>query len=173
MPDSLVDITPDTKVGALLEAYPGLEAKLIELAPAFGKLRNPILRKTIGKIATLRQAAEVAGIPLGALINMLRREAGIGEQTVTEDHASSDNQPAWFAPDKVVKSFDARPMLESGEHPVGIVMEHLKQVPSGGVYELITPFLPAPLLDMAKQKGFQVWSVSAGPDCVKSYLTKI
>ena len=45
-------ITPKTKVGELLDAYPELEPVLMGLAPAFNKLKNPVLRKTIGKVAT-------------------------------------------------------------------------------------------------------------------------
>ena len=40
-------ICPDTKVGALLEAYTALEPALIAIAPAFEKLRNPMLRRTV------------------------------------------------------------------------------------------------------------------------------
>jgi hypothetical protein len=45
-------ITPQTKVGELLDAYPELESILFELSPAFAKLKNPILRKTVARIAT-------------------------------------------------------------------------------------------------------------------------
>ena len=38
-------ISPQTKVGELLDAYPELEKVLFELSPAFSKLKNPILRK--------------------------------------------------------------------------------------------------------------------------------
>lgn len=48
-------ITPKTKVLELIETYPELEDILIEYAPAFKKLKNPLLRKTVAKIATLQQ----------------------------------------------------------------------------------------------------------------------
>ncbi|MFH1755446.1 MAG: DUF1858 domain-containing protein, partial [Candidatus Latescibacterota bacterium] len=54
-------ITPDMKVSALLEAYPELEDVLIGIAPAFKKLRNPVLRRTVAKLTSLRQAAQVGG----------------------------------------------------------------------------------------------------------------
>ncbi|HOK52235.1 MAG TPA: DUF1858 domain-containing protein [Bacteroidales bacterium] len=43
----MIPITPQTKVGELLEAYPQLEAKLLELSPKFGHLKNPVLRRTV------------------------------------------------------------------------------------------------------------------------------
>ncbi len=165
------DITPDTKVGALLDAYPELEDKLIELAPAFAKLRNPVLRKTVAKVATLRQAAQVGGVSLGTIITTLRKCAGLDAAEVgdTADDSSA-TPPSWFSPEKIAKTLDARPMLEDGQHPITIVMKDLDTLPGGAIYELITPFVPAPLLDMAKQKGFESWSVSESEDCVKSYL---
>jgi hypothetical protein len=56
-------ITPETKIAALLEAYPELEPVLIATAPAFNKLSNPVLRRTIARVTSLRRAAEVAGLP--------------------------------------------------------------------------------------------------------------
>ena len=78
-------ITPETKVAKLLEAYPDLEEVLIGLAPAFGKLRNPVLRKSVAKVATLRQAAKVGGISLAEMINALREKAGISDRMVAEE----------------------------------------------------------------------------------------
>ena len=69
-------ITPKTKVFDLLEAYPQLEEVLIDFAPPFKKLRNPVLRRTVGKIATLQQAASVGQVPVEDLINRLRKEVG-------------------------------------------------------------------------------------------------
>lgn len=168
-----LDITPDTKVGALLDAYPELESKLIELAPAFAKLRNPILRKTIAKVATLRQAAQVGGVGLGTIITTLRKEAGLDSVSFSDSaNGHSATPPFWFSREKIAKTLDARPMLEVGQHPITIVMKDLDALPDGAIYELITPFLPSPLLDMARQKGFESWSVTETDNLMKSYLTR-
>ena len=53
------DITAGTKVAALLSAHPELEDLLISMSPAFIKLRNPVLRRSVARVATLRQAAAV------------------------------------------------------------------------------------------------------------------
>jgi hypothetical protein len=52
MPDDL-PIEPTTKVAALLKHYPELEDVLIETAPPFKKLRNPLLRMSVAKFASL------------------------------------------------------------------------------------------------------------------------
>ena len=61
-------IGPETTVGAMIEAYPELESVLVEMAPAFAKLRNPVVRRTVAKVATLEQAAKIGGISLQAMI---------------------------------------------------------------------------------------------------------
>ena len=47
-------IAPKTKVAELIDAYPQLEQVLIDYVPAFEKLRNPVLRKTVARITTLQ-----------------------------------------------------------------------------------------------------------------------
>lgn len=38
-------ITPATRVGELLDAYPELEEVLVAAAPPFARLANPVLRR--------------------------------------------------------------------------------------------------------------------------------
>ena len=57
-------ITPETKVAQLLEDHPALEEVLVSLAPAFSKLRNPVLRRTIARVTTLKRAAEVRNMTM-------------------------------------------------------------------------------------------------------------
>ncbi|MDD4434532.1 MAG: DUF1858 domain-containing protein, partial [Parabacteroides sp.] len=47
------------KVAELLNDYPEIEDTLLSLSPAFAKLRNPVLRKTVARVTTLQQAAKV------------------------------------------------------------------------------------------------------------------
>jgi uncharacterized protein (DUF2249 family) len=166
-------ITPDTKVFELLEAYPELEDTLIEMAPAFKKLKNPILRKTVARITSLRQAAKIGELELGELINRFRKEVGISEEFETDEDYLSDSsgKPKWFDELKIVKKLDARPMLEDGEHPVGIVLQEVKELGAGEIYQLITPFLPEPLLDKVNKAGFKIWTEKVGEE-YRSYFIR-
>lgn len=166
-----LDITPDTKVGTLLANYPHLENFLIEMSPVFARLRNPILQRTVAKVATLRQAAEIGGLPLATMINSLRKAAGL-EETITGGETGSNNadKPDWIDFSAVAKSLDAGPILEKGEHPLGRVMNELKELEPGKIYELITPFIPAPLIDMAKGKGYLAWTKSEGSEKFLTYF---
>jgi len=69
-------ITRDMRVAALLRAYPETEELLIGLAPAFEKLRNPMLRRSVARVATLAQAAAVERVSPATLVNTLRTAVG-------------------------------------------------------------------------------------------------
>ncbi|MBK9290545.1 MAG: DUF1858 domain-containing protein [Bacteroidetes bacterium] len=171
MKENTLIISPKTKVLHLIETYPELEEVLIELVPAFTKLRNPVLRKTVARITTLQQAAQVGQIELELLINRLR--AAVGQDALALDKASVQAQaecPDWVKQFPLYKELDARPMLEAGEHPVGQVLEDLKQMPSGYKYLLIAPFLPAPLIDKAKSLGAMHHAEQSNPQTFKVYF---
>ncbi|MBL7047165.1 MAG: DUF1858 domain-containing protein, partial [Candidatus Marinimicrobia bacterium] len=69
-----MDINSLIRIHDLLKEYPQLEKVIIELNPLFKKLKNPVLRKTVGKIATIEQAANVAGLDVMEFVNRLRIE---------------------------------------------------------------------------------------------------
>lgn len=54
--------TIDTTIDSLLSAYPFLSEELPRISPQFEKLKNPFLRKTMGKVATVSMAAGLAGM---------------------------------------------------------------------------------------------------------------
>ena len=72
-------ITPQTKIAELLDAYPDLENVLIDLAPAFKKLQNPVLRKTVARVTSIRQAAAIGKIPVETVVNKLSGLTGQGK----------------------------------------------------------------------------------------------
>lgn len=148
-----VDITPDTKVGALLEQMPELEPVLIGLSPKYKALQNPVLRRTVARVATLRQVAIVGGVMLGDLIRNLRKAAGLPDMVV---HGTEESVvPSWVAGSAPVDSLDIRPDVASGKHPLERVMEQLKTLKHGQVLELIAPFVPAPMMDLASKQGYE------------------
>ena len=89
-----IEITPHTNIDDLLDAYPELEDKFIELAPLFIKLKNPALRKTVAKVTNLKQASTIANVPLTDLINGLRKKAGMNEIKVKEENTKM-TKPNW------------------------------------------------------------------------------
>jgi DUF438 domain-containing protein len=67
-------ITPKTTVHTLLKEYPFLLDFLAAYNPEFAKLANPVLRRTMGRMATLEKAAAFGNIPLNQLMNDIAAE---------------------------------------------------------------------------------------------------
>lgn len=172
MPDERPAITPEMKVGQLLEHYPEAEATLFELSPAFQRLRNPVLRRTVARVTSLRQAATVGGVDLGLLINSLRRQVGQEVADIEDESAGPGARPEWLLPDRIQYRVDIRPILAAGEKPVGKVLVDLAKLPAGRIYELTAPFVPAPLIDIARERGFEVWWKKESKEVTLVYFCK-
>lgn len=166
-------ITPKSKIFDILEAYPELEEVLINYVPEFEKIKNPVLRRTVGKVASLQQAASIGGVHVAELVNLLRNAVGQNSGDLElEDKAYQYDSPIWFNADRIKVRLDARPMLAQGEHPVGQVLEDLKKLKEGDIYVLTVPFLPAPLIDKATSLGFSHWVKEENADLVLVYFVK-
>ena len=133
------------------------------------------MRKTIAKVANLNQAAQLGNISLGKLINELR--SAVGQEKMVDDKSDKNSMqsdaPEWISGGQIVKSLDARPLLNAGEHPVNIVMKEISVLEPDQIFELITPFSPVPLVDMARTKGFQTWTKQEESELFRTYFAKI
>jgi hypothetical protein len=159
-------ISPKTKVGEVLDAYPQLEAVLLELSPSFAKLKNPILRKTVAKVASLQQAAVVGGLKVDDLVNRLRKEVGQGSlnENTGEGLYISQSKPEWFSEAKVKQRFDATPVINSGGSPMAGILKIAQSLNPNEILELKTPFVPAPIIDLLNGKGFKTFSLERGSE---------
>lgn len=157
----------------MLENYPELEDVLIDLAPAFKKLKNPLLRKTIARVTSLQQAASVGEVPVDVIVNKLRGIVGQEEmQDVENARDYKGDTPDWFDEGKISMTLDAREMIATGGHPVSKVLGDLHEFEAGKIYELVTPFLPAPLIDKVKGIGYQTWTRKESDSLFRSYFIK-
>lgn len=100
----------------------------------------------------------MAGISVEFLINILRKEVGLDAINIA-DHLSNQNEiPEWFNKESIFGNLDITPLIESGQHPLQEVMKRLQKLSDGKIFELIAPFFLAPLVDMAREKDFKVFS---------------
>lgn len=172
MTDALIH--PGMKVAELLERWPELEPVLMAQAPAFEKLRNPVLRRTVARVATLEQAAGIAGLSPRALVVALRRAVGQsvddldgrghpprGEQAGHDDEASE--APAWFDPARTVRTIDADALLDAGEVPLHAAFAAARALRTGEVLEVVASFRPVPLVENFRKQGLSC-HLRAGPD---------
>jgi DUF438 domain-containing protein len=69
-----MDLNASTKIDDLIKEYPFLMEYLIARSPKFKLLESAVMRKTVGKVATLAQAAAIGGIDPGQLLKDIAGE---------------------------------------------------------------------------------------------------
>ena len=150
-------VNPETKVGPLLDEHPELENVLIGLSPEYRRLKNPILRRTVARVATLAQVAKVGGLAVPDLVGALRRALGQTDAGCAA-HAAPDEPgwPAWAESAAVASWLDADAVLAAGGTPVGQLAAAAAAVAPGTVLGLRAGFYPAPLVDTLRGKGHDV-----------------
>jgi hypothetical protein len=153
-------VNPETRIGPLLDEHPELEQVLISLSPEFRRLQNPILRKTVARVASVAQAAKIGGVPVPEMVKALRR--ALGQETAGtcghEAPEALDPEPAWLAGASPVARLDAEEILGRGGTPVGEVAARLAAAAPGEIVALEAPFYPAPMVDTLRGKGNDVFA---------------
>lgn len=164
-------ISPKTKVGELLDAFPQLEDVLLELSPSFAKLKNPILRKTVARVASLQQAAIVGGLKVDELVNRLRKEVGQDLFSGGAENAQYlvASPPDWFDATRIAQRFDASSIINAGGSPMAEILSLSQKLQPGEILELQTPFVPAPIIDMLRDKGFKSFSLQNGEETLNYF----
>lgn len=165
-----MNITSQCKLFDVIETYPFLEEQVMNIAPQFKNLKNPVLRRTVGKLATLAQVAQVAGMDVSRLVNTLRKAAG-QEELVELPSANLDvnipravDDPEWITGEPQF-TINGTELLQRGEVPLGKVNELLGQLTPGRFILLVTNFEPTPILDaMMKQNRRVFHKITSGDE---------
>jgi hypothetical protein len=170
-----VEITRRSKLLDVLKSYPFLEEQIIEIAPPFKNLRNPVLRRTVGQLATIEKVAQIGNVDVVDLVNSLRRAAGQSEVT---EHASTVSAPAPSASDpdwiqgKPRFVVDGTELLNEGEVPLEHVNALLSQLSGEEYVLLVTDFEPGPIIDAMHKQG-RVVHHKLGPNGSGQHFTSI
>ncbi len=72
------------------------------------------------------------------------------------------SRPDWLDSVSVKGELDAREMIAKGGHPLPEVMAALKGLQPGEGYALVAPFAPAPMIDQARDLGYEAWTEKRG-----------
>jgi hypothetical protein len=166
-------ITPETRVAELLEAYPNLEELLIQQAPAFKALKNPILRRTVARVATLEKAAQVAGIPARQLVSALRHAVGQAPEDFTSKEAGPpviETRPDWLDEQKVRVTINADDLLAAGQVPLNHVNSALQELESKDLLKVVSSFPPAPLIEAVERAGHKTHVVQVSRELFHTYV---
>jgi uncharacterized protein (DUF2249 family) len=162
-------ITPDSRLDDVFRSFPELEETVAELSTSFAALKTAALRKTVAKTTTLSQLAQADETSISTLIDRLREAAGQESAAAGEPGAAG---PDWANTDLAARCLDARQIIEQGGHPLDRVMQGVEEIKSGEVYELITPFVPTPLIELVKQRGFEAHCTTVGPSECRTYFRR-
>ncbi len=169
-------ITPATRVAELLESWPELEPVLVAQAPAFRRLKNPVLRRTVARVATLEQAAGVGGVTVRDLVAALRHAAGLGDAPPGEPDAVEAGvasvPPDWVSSGPVVVTIDAEALLEAGEVPLPVVNERARGLGPGELLRIDSGFRPAPLVEALSKQGFRSFVRAASPGRFETFVSR-
>jgi hypothetical protein len=162
-------------VADLLESWPELEEVLIAQAPAFRRLRNPVLRRTVARVTTLEQAAGVGGLPVRELVATLRRAAAM-ETDASGDTSACDGvgpqaPPEWLDPRRVTSSLDADALLDAGEVPLNRVNERARALGAGELLRVESRFRPLPLVEALTRQGYGCFVRERAPGRFETFVT--
>lgn len=151
-----MDITPQTRVGPMLDAHPQLEAVLLELSPAFAKLKNPVLRRTVAKLATLETAAGMAGLNARELVATLRKALGQPvEEGGEEDALPEGPAPAWVQEGQIRTTIEADALLAKGQSPLSAALAEARLLQAGELLMVAVAFKPVPLIETLDKQGYR------------------
>ena len=151
-----MEITSHSKLFDILREYPSLEEKIINIAPPFKNLQNPVLRRTVGQLATLEKVAQIGNLDVIELVNILRKEVGQPEihadaKTEISIPEKTASDPDWITgePQYIVNGTE---MLQRGEVPLQHINELLGTLPKDGFILLLTDFEPTPIIDTMRKR---------------------
>ncbi|WP_243314727.1 DUF1858 domain-containing protein [Geothrix paludis] len=167
-------ITPETKIGDFLAAHPDQQEALIARVPEFARLRNPVLRRTVAKLATVEHAARMAGLRTAELVCFLRELAGEAAGPVAEGTVPvEDPRPDWARSSAVRSTLNADALMAAGEHPLARVRRALLTLAPGEAMQLLSPFRPEPLLDQFRQEGTPCWCEAEETGRFRTWILKL
>ncbi|PKN95652.1 MAG: hypothetical protein CVU45_00445 [Chloroflexi bacterium HGW-Chloroflexi-7] len=158
-----MELTRSSKLSDVLQAYPELEEQLINIAPPFKNLKNPVLRRTVGSLVNLEKVAQVGGMDVTRLVNTLRRHVGqpelleASEQNKKVEIPRTSEDPGWISgePQFVVNGTE---LLQQGEVPLGKVNQLIAQLSPKRYLLLLTNFSPTPIMDAVQKQNMRVFS---------------
>jgi uncharacterized protein (DUF2249 family) len=158
------EITLETKIADLLNDYEGMKTILININPKFKKLNNPVLRRTLGRIASVRQAAVVGGMDPMDLVDQLRK--AVGQEPICEGcEIKSDDcfvppatpKPDWVDASQIYITLNANTLLDDDKNPLAETHKALHKMPEDEMLKLVADFQPEPLIEEFQKEGYATW----------------
>jgi len=167
------EITLETKIADLLNNYEGMKEILIDINPKFEKLNNPILRRTIAKVAGVKQAAIVGGMEPLELLNKLRLAVGQEPLENVEYESAQQNKeiPNWIT-QQPKKQLNANQILDEDKNPLAQLHKAIKEISDGEIVVIESDFKPEPLIEEMQKANHEVFCDEIKSEHFITYVKK-
>lgn len=153
-------IRKDDRVASVLAREPELLDVFVDASPAFERLRNPMMRRTMARLVTVEQAARIAGIETEALLAKLNRVIEGAPVAAKADTAPGKAKAAppppglSETPAELILDLDVREDLRQGREPFMAILKAVRELGSKQVFRLRAIFEPVPLYAVLAKQGF-------------------
>lgn len=158
-------VTRAERVGDLLARRPDALVHLAPRVPQLERLGDPAIRRVMGRLLTIEEAARMAGIDPAALVAELNRALGLpvvaGESPAEPPRDDGCREAPASGP---VVELDVREDLRAGREPFSRIMAAVADLEPGGVLALRTLFEPVPLYAVLGRRGLAHQAHQLGRD---------
>ena len=168
-------ISRETKISSILKANKQALDVIAEINPHFRKLRNPILRKVLAARVDIQTAAKIGGVDVQIFFNKLSEigfEIVEKEQVVNDENIKTTEIMIDTEKDNIIL-LDVREDLENGIDPFKEIMSTIKDFKQGDVLKIINTFVPSPIINVLKQKGYESKVEHISEKEIHTYLKKV
>jgi uncharacterized protein (DUF2249 family) len=164
-------VTRTDRVSDVIARDESLIEVFVRHSSHFTKLRNPSLRRIMGRLVTIDEAARIASIPAALLVRDLNDALGIAdpatevaELSAVTVSSESDDGVLVHPPNAPIVEVDVREDLRAGREPFSKIMTAVGALGDNEVMHLRAIFEPAPLFTVLAKRGLVHQSHSHAPD---------
>jgi len=162
-------ITKDSKIEKFVNK--DTVNKLKELNTDFQKLDIWTIEKYASSGVDVKDFAKIGKMPINAFLKQIEN---LGFE-VEYETISSDNQAETQGVSEGnlnIVPLDVRPTIASGSDPFGIIMQAIANLKDHETLKIINVFVPIPLINVLKGKGFKSWTNTISDKEYHTFFTK-
>jgi uncharacterized protein (DUF2249 family) len=168
----MLTITPSTRISAILKAYPQALEAIVNIAPPFSKLRNPVLRRLLAGRVSVQDAARIGKCTLVDFYNAFQPFCSSLEGFDTPDVCTTKDTAVFSAAQKSIsRLLDVRETIAAGDDPFRLIMDELSRLSEGQLLRLVNSFEPTPLLRILEKKGFS-YEINSEDGLVTTWIAR-
>ncbi|WP_164111924.1 MULTISPECIES: DUF2249 domain-containing protein [Sphingobacterium] len=172
----MISVNQHTKIAAIIKANPESITAIASLAKPLHKLKNPLLRRLLASRVTIAEAAAMGGCEIADFERVLVPLGFVFETLpIKHEHAEAATmRPDWLTnlPPHAQNLFDVRELIDNGEDPLKMILQHYHSLPEGHALCIVNSFIPYPLISVIGKKGAQYHVETLSPDLHHTWFLK-